>query len=170
MQQRGCEMARRGMRKGVYWGSLVLGWFEHLQDNELTSADYRILFFLCENMKESDNTAYKRQKQIAQELNMDKGNVSKCIKRLSEKQFIAKASNGFMINPHLFYVGKTYKTERALLRNDFESLLSKKNLQSRFSLNEDEHKLEIETYEINNTNKYDDIFAVKDYNDDEFPF
>lgn len=125
----------------VYWGAIILKWFEHLQDNDLTSADYKVLFFLCQNMNINENIAYIRQKQIAEDLNMDKGNVSKCIRRLSQKQFIIKSEIGFMINPHLFYVGKS-KGDRFRLRDNFDSLLNEKSIEPRFYLNEDDYKLE----------------------------
>lgn len=135
-------MVRRKERK-VYWGAFILEWFEHLQDAELSSSDYRILFFLCQKMKPYDNTIYMRQKQMSEELNMDKGNVSKCIKKLCEKQFIVKITNGFMVNPHLFYVGKGHPGSREELRNNFDEFLYHNKLSPRFYLNELEHKLEI---------------------------
>ncbi|MEY8742853.1 replication/maintenance protein RepL [Bacillales bacterium AN1005] len=136
-------MARRnrGNEGKVYWGAIILEWFEHLQDNDLTSADYKVLFFLCQKMNISENIAYVRQKQIAEELNMDKGNVSKCIKRLSEKQFIIKSDMGFMINPNLFYIGKS-RNDRFRLRDNFDILLDEKDIEPRFYLNEDDYILE----------------------------
>lgn len=124
----------------VYWGAFILDWFKHLQDNDLSAADYRILFYLCEKMMTGDNTAHLKQKTIAKDLAMDKGNVSKCLKKLCTKQFIAKADNGYMINPHLFYAG--YKI-REDLRHEFDNLLTGPQ---RFYMNEDEHKLEVEYF------------------------
>lgn len=135
-------MARRTRRaRNVYWGALILGWFEHLQDHDLSAADYRILFYLCEKMLSNDNTAHLKQKTIAADLNMDKGNVSKCLKKLSVKQFIAKASDGYMINPHLFYVGSDPQ-HRESLRDTFDDLLEN----PRFYLNEDEYTLEVQDH------------------------
>ncbi|MCK2021259.1 MarR family transcriptional regulator [Peribacillus frigoritolerans] len=144
-------MARRRKEKNVYWGAFVLGWFEHLQDNELTSSDYKILFFLCQKMNINDNKVYLKQKQIAEDLSMDKGNVSKCIKKLCEKQFVVKSANGYMINPHLFYVGKRNTIDRDELRDDFDELLDEIGLKPRFSLNEDEYTLElVSDHQLNN--------------------
>lgn len=126
--------------KKVFWGALVLEWFKYLQDADLTSADYKVLFYLCEQMMFEDNTAYLRQKQIAEDLNMNKGNVSKSVKRLLSKQFIAKSKNGFMINPHLFYVGKAVRDDRLELRDRFDNLLE---TDRRFGLNEDDNQLEL---------------------------
>ncbi|MMZ55014.1 hypothetical protein D1872_168500 [compost metagenome] len=131
---------RRYNRGGVYWGAFILEWFKYLQDTELSSADYRVLFFLCEIMKIDDNVAYVKQKEISIKLNMDKGNVSKCITKLREKQFIAKSTSGFMINPHLFYIGARQREIRENLREQFDSLLS---ITPRFNLNEDLHALEV---------------------------
>lgn len=141
------------MRKGVfrvkrkiptvaYWRA-ILDWFKILQENELTSSDYKILFYLCEKMSFQENEVHVRQKKIAEELNMNKGNVSKCIKRLCEKQFIVKAEYGFMINPHLFYVGKGYKHDREILRESFDELLALRGIQPRIYLNENEFQLEV---------------------------
>lgn len=110
----------RGRR--VYWGALILGWFEHLQDADLTGSDYKVLFLLCEKMHFTDNRTLLKQKEISEILHMDKGNVSKCIKRLSNKQFIAKIPGGFMINPHLFYVGKGPQ-ERQHFREVFDDII-----------------------------------------------
>ncbi|MEK6449692.1 helix-turn-helix domain-containing protein [Priestia aryabhattai] len=140
-------MVRR-KEKTVYWGAFILEWFGYLQDHDLSSSDYRILFFLCQNMKSYDNSIYMRQKQISEELNMDKGNVSKCIKKLCEKQFIVKIPNGFMVNPHLFYVGKGHPGSREELRDNFDSFLRKNKLSPRFYLNELERKLELDPNEI----------------------
>jgi len=134
---------RRNIPKAAYWGAIILDWFKYLQDNELTSSDYKVLFYLCEKMSFQENGVHLRQKKIAEELNMDKGNVSKCIKRLCEKQFIVKAENGFMVNPHLFYVGKSYKYDRETLRDSFDELLKSSDIEPRFYLNEDEFELEV---------------------------
>lgn len=131
-------MTRRS-KKDNYWGALILDWFHYLQDEDFRSSDYKILFHLCSKMKHDDNTAYLKQKEIAEHLNMNKGNVSKSIKRLTENQFIIKRDNGFMINPHLFYVGRFSDS----LREDFDDLLLEKNEEPRFSLNVDEHKLDL---------------------------
>lgn len=124
----------------VYWGAFILDWFKHLQDNDLTSSDYKVLFYLCEKMNSNENKVYLKQKTLAEVLSMDKGNVSKCIKRLSEKQFIAKVDNGYMINPHLFYIGKRPEA-RYELREMFDELLEKKGVECRFYLDEDDYKL-----------------------------
>ncbi|WMX58956.1 helix-turn-helix domain-containing protein [Peribacillus sp. R9-11] len=141
-----------------YWGALVLDWFTHLQDNELSGSDYKVLFFLCEKMQASDNSIYLRQKQIAQELSMDKGNVSKCIKMLSEKQFIVKKPNGFMINPNLFYVGKRSRELREMIRLEFYKLLIAQEKTPRFYLHEDEHILEVTDLERQQLDETEGMF------------
>lgn len=138
-------MVRRE-RKKIYWGAIILGWFHHLRDSDLTSSDYRVLFYLCEKMEFTRNRILLRQKEIAQDLHMDKGNVSKCISRLCEKQFIAKVPSGFMINPHLFYVGKTNPADRYDLRDEFDQALEANGLSPLFELDEMESKLEYGPY------------------------
>lgn len=133
---------KRRTGNGVYWGAFVLEWFTHLHSSNLNSTDYRVLFFLCEKMKDDDNTAYLKQKEIAEVLNMDKGNVSKSVKKLREEQFIFKNKNGFMINPHLFYVAKGRSIDRETLRGEFDDLIYKAGLKRKFNMNEDEHRLE----------------------------
>ncbi|BAH42917.1 hypothetical protein BBR47_19400 [Brevibacillus brevis NBRC 100599] len=128
--------------RNVYWGAFILDWFKYLQDHELSAADYRILFYLCHKMYNDDNTARVRQKIISHDLAMDKGNVSKCLKKLRTKQFIAKAPDGYMINPHLFYAGNGYHN-RENLRDSFDRLLIDESESLRFSFNEDEHTLEV---------------------------
>lgn len=152
-------MIRRKRRKeqSVYWGAFILDWFKYLQDYDLTSSDYKILFYLCENMEKGNNTVYMKQKQIAENLNMDKGNVSKCIKKLYEKQFIVKSSNGFVVNPHLFYVGKRDARDRDELREYFDELLIANGIEPRFLLNEDEHRLEEMILENNDEDRFEDF-------------
>lgn len=135
-------MARKIFDRKNYWGALVLDWFRYLQDNDLTSSDYKILFFLCQEMNAEDNAVHLKQKNISEILSMDKGNVSKCIKKLIERQFIAKIDTGFMINPHLFYVGKRHQRDREQIRDKFDTLLGTKEMERRFNLNEEEFKLE----------------------------
>lgn len=137
-------MARRSRytTRNVYWGAFVLEWFKHLQDARLSAADYRALFYLCENMLPSDNMARVKQKDIAENLNMDKGNVSKCLKKLCAIQFIIKAPDGYMINPHLFYIGGD-PNHRQDLREIFDELLRTLKISPRFNMNEDEHTLEV---------------------------
>ena len=132
-------------QRKVYWGAFILDWFKYLQDNDLTSSDYKVLFYLCENMEFKNNTVYLKQKNIADKLNMDKGNVSKCIKRLSIKQFIVKVDQGYMINPHLFYVGKRDLESREELREIFDEIVNSYGINPKFRMNEIEYKLEKST-------------------------
>ena len=75
-------MRRRGRPKdNVYWGAFILKWFELLQTSNFTGTDYKVLFFLCSKMDPRTNNIYIKQIQIAQELHLDKGNVSKAIKK-----------------------------------------------------------------------------------------
>lgn len=125
-------------RKTIYWGAFILEWFNHLQDPELTGVDYKILFYLCEKMQFTDNRVLIRQKEVAEELHMDKGNISKSIKKLCNKQFISKIPNGFMVNPHLFYIGKSNPNERYLLRMEFDQSVTKNGLVPLFDMNEED--------------------------------
>lgn len=148
----------------VYWGAFILEWFKYLQDRDLTGSDYKVLFYLCEKMDSNENKVYLKQKTLAQQLSMDKGNVSKCIKRLCEKQFIAKVDNGYMINPHLFYIGKRDPIARYELREKFDDVLNKRGIECRFELNEDE-------YELNEyPNERNPVFLNMGNDDDNSPF
>ena len=115
----------------VYWGEIV-DWFRILQENELTSSDYKVLFYLFEKMSFQGNEVFIRQQKIAEDMNSNKGNVSKCIKRLSEKQLITKTEFGFMINPHLFYVGSEYMHKKDKDHQLFDELLALKGIHPRF--------------------------------------
>lgn len=131
-------MRRRGRsRENIYWGAFVLKWFELLQNPDFTGTDYKVLFFLCSKMDSRTNNIYTKQVQIANELIMDKGNVSKSIKKLREEQFIAKIPNGFMVNPHLFYIGKSQREAREEIRDQFDLLVE----DPRFIMDEDEGEL-----------------------------
>ena len=93
-------------------------------------------------MNTDNNIAYLKQKRVADDFPMDKGNVSKCFTKLMEKQFIAKVESGYMINPHLFYIGKKNHVDRREIRQLFDSIIVENNLERRFNLNEDEYKIE----------------------------
>lgn len=149
-------MKTRNRRK-IYWGAIILGWFKYLRDPDLTTSDYKILFFLCEKMEFNRNRTLLKQKEITEELHMDKGNVSKCIKRLCEKQFIVKIPSGFMINPHLFYVGKASPADRDSLRSEFDEAIRKNGMDPLFEMNELDYELEYGNQD------YDD-FNFKDWN------
>ena len=125
-----------------FWGSFILGWFDQLQDSELNGTDYRTMFYLCEEMNHENNVTYLKQKQIAEHLRTNKGNVSRSITKLKRKQFITKSENGFMINPHLFYVGKNAATLRFRLRDTFDELVYEREGFVRFYMNEDIYELE----------------------------
>ncbi|MDQ0253926.1 RIO-like serine/threonine protein kinase [Evansella vedderi] len=133
---------RRGSVK-PYWGAFMLDWFKFLQDPQLTSSDYKVLFYLCSQVIPENNNAYVRQKQIAENLRMDKGNVSKSIKRLISKQFIIKSTNGFMINPHLFSIGKVNYRDRESLRETFDDLVSEANMDLKYEANEEDSCVDV---------------------------
>jgi hypothetical protein len=136
-------MPRRRTRQiNFFWGSFVLGWFRELRNSDLGGPDYRVLFYLCEKMKSDDNTAYFKQKELARRLRMDKGNISKSITKLRDNQFIVKCENGYMINPHLFYVGMNRQL-RGFNQDRFDSLLEAENRTPIYFLNEDEYALEV---------------------------
>lgn len=134
-------MRKKYYTKQYVWGSLTLGWFNELRNSNLGGPEYKVLFFLCEKMKQDDNVAYVKQKDIASKLYMDRGNISKCIKKLREKQYIAKCENGFMINPHLFSVGQLNPHAREHILDRFDSLLTTEGKVSTFELNYDEYAL-----------------------------
>lgn len=134
------QMARRKERyvTNVYWGGFILRFFHYLQDHNLGAIDYRIFFYFCEKMNTDDNLVRKKQITIAGELNIDKANVSRSLKKLCQLQFIAKVkTEGYMVNPHLLYAGNGY-TLRKKLRTDFDALVDS----PRFYMNEDDRILE----------------------------
>lgn len=136
-------MARNQKQYKFFWGSFVVGWFREMRNSNLGTPEYKILFYLCEKMKSDDNIAYVKQKELARRLRMDKGNISKAIKKLRDNQFIAKCENGFMINPHLFYMGMK-RDLRFYMRDKFEEILLAEGREPKYYLNEDEYVLEVD--------------------------
>lgn len=132
-------MARR--RQTSYWGAITLDTFLYLQDENLQSSDYKIFFLLCSRMIRETNIAHIRQKSISEILKLHKSSVSKSIKRLMERQIIGKIENGYMINPHLFYVGKARAEDREQIRYDFDKRIIERDLQRRFYMDEHESRL-----------------------------
>lgn len=135
-------MAKGKIPRNAYWGAIILDSFKFLQDNEFTGSDYKVLFYLCEYMNKEDNHVYVRQKRIAEDMKMDKGNISRSISKLRDKQLIVKSETGFMLNPHLFYVGKPDRESRIQIRSVFDTLIRDQGKVPRFNLNEDEYYLE----------------------------
>ncbi|ARR10788.1 replication/maintenance protein RepL [Paenibacillus bovis] len=122
-----------------YWGAIVLDFLRILHSDNLSSAEYKIFFFLTDKMSRSDNRVDMKQSVISTYLNMDKATVSKAIKRLCELQWILKLSTGsFMVNPHLIYVGNR-GIER--VRDNFDRFLEQKGLPERFEMNDANREL-----------------------------
>lgn len=136
-------------KQTIYWGAITLDTFSHLQDNDLQGADYKVLFLLCHEMMKENNIAYLKQKNISEKLELHKSSISKAIKKLTEKQIIAKVENGFMINPHLFYVGRGKAEYRREIRYEFDSTIIEKNLRPRFEMDEAESELRDYGYSFN---------------------
>ncbi|MEK5586660.1 replication/maintenance protein RepL [Paenibacillus sp. FSL P2-0536] len=135
---RGNRYRGRNYVSNVYWGAIVFEFFRHLQDHDLSAVDHRILFYMCEKMDTNDNLVHVRQITIARELNIDKANVSRSLKKLCHKQFILKyRSEGYMVNPHLLYGGNGWKN-KDMLRQTFDNLTD----EPRFYLNDDDKILE----------------------------
>lgn len=134
-------LKREKLRSANYWGAVILDWFEELNRLDLNRSDYRTLFFICSQMESQTNTAHIKQIMIAKDLKMDKGNVSKSIKNLIDLQFIVKTESGFMVNPHLFYVGKARAEDRALLRKNFDDYVIDSGESTIYFMDESEAKL-----------------------------
>ncbi len=139
-------MVRRSSQsKSVYWGAIVLDTFEQLLKAKLCGNDLRVFLYLCSKMLHEDNTCYENQKSISDNLQIHKTSVSKAIKVLVEKQFIAKAVSPkrFMINPHLFYIAKKNPVEREDIRARFDKIVRSTNQEPLFYMNEDTNTLEL---------------------------
>lgn len=134
-------LRKEKLRSANYWGAVVLDWFEELNRLELNRSDYRTLFFIFSQMESQTNTAHIKQIMIAKELKMDKGNVSKSIKNLVSLQFIVRTESGFMVNPHLFYVGKARAEGRALLRKTFDNYVVESGESLIYHMDESEARL-----------------------------
>jgi hypothetical protein len=55
-----------------------------------------------------------RRKEICEEMNLQSSNMSKCIKRLKEKQLIDGDRGVYVINPKLFWKGTQKEREKLL--------------------------------------------------------
>ena len=135
-------------RNTVYWGAFVLDTFDLFLKDDLSRNEFEIFFFLCKKMDTSTNKVFLRQKDILSELREDydiskaKGTVSKAIKGLLEKQYIAKQVHGvgYMINPNLFYTGGKFDLSDKI--QIFNDKLLKQGISPMYELNPDLGKLE----------------------------
>jgi len=114
---------RKKPRSNNYWGAIILDWFDELNRLNLSRSDYKTMFYILSQIESTNNTAHVKQNEIAKNLGMDKGNVSRSIKNLIDLQFVMKLENGFIVNPHLFYVGKGKTEAREKIRSYFDEIL-----------------------------------------------
>lgn len=96
---------------------------ELLSKLRLTSVELSTLLFLCSKMEIDNNVVYIKQKEISEELDLDKSNLSKAIKTLRELGLIVKVKNGYMVNPNLIYIGKKEMKKIRAMHEFFESKL-----------------------------------------------
>lgn len=135
-------------RKNVYWGAFVLDTFDLFLKDDLSRNEYEIFFFLCKKMDTNTNKVFVRQKDILNALRDDhniskaKGTISKAIKGLLEKQYIAKQVNGvgYMINPSMFYTGGKLDVSGKI--QSFNDNLSKQGISPMYELDSDSGKIE----------------------------
>ena len=146
-----------------FWGTIMLDALKLFYDKEMNfnANEMKVFFYLCdsiivektrkyseiEDIEEPDRSPVT-QVQIAEDLQIDKANVSRIIKKLCEKQFIAKARLGFYINPHILYIGKARDNERSSVRNGFDKVVTEQQGFARFYFDESERILKDHLREI----------------------
>lgn len=101
------------------------GWFamrqnalKEFRNAKLNGRDYDVLFCLLENL-DFENLIHINQTDIAQELNMEKTNVNRSIKRLSELGALLKGPKvgrncTYRLNPNFGWKGSTKNHEKAI--------------------------------------------------------
>lgn len=131
------------MNQTIYWGAIILDSFKYLANDDLKASDYKTLFYLMSKINYTNNIASVKQKTISDDLSMHKSSISKSISNLENLQYIVKADqlSGYMVNPNIFYVGKSNAMERRQIRINFDFLLSQNGIEPRFSMLELEGKL-----------------------------
>lgn len=131
-------------RKTMYWGAMITSAMVISIHYRLTSAEFSIFLYLCEEADAEYNIASLRQVDILENLtthynwDISKSTVSKSINALMKSTFITKANDrvGFMINPNVFYYGGR-KSWRQKAHN-FNRYLNENGQQEEFYLDEDE--------------------------------
>ncbi|MTB65221.1 hypothetical protein GGG87_09460 [Streptococcus sp. zg-86] len=100
-----------------YKRALNIKWFattrigiEELAKNtnfELTSSDFRLLFYLLSKIDEDNRATIPKQKDISAEINISIRKISEGLRRLREAKIIVKTdeSKSYFINPAFFYTG-----------------------------------------------------------------
>lgn len=144
------------MNQIIYWGAVVLDSFKYLSSDDLKASDYKTLLYLMSRINYTNNVASVKQKTISEDLKMHKSSISKSISNLENLQYIAKADefSGYMVNPNIFYVGKSNAMERRQIRINFDFLLAQNGFEPRFKMLEYEGKLlasdddEIESFNL----------------------
>lgn len=99
------------------WGAIVHEGIEQLLSCDLTATDYEILLHLFLIMNESNNIALTSQKMLGNLKNSyqegskikNKSTISRSINKMIDCNILKRMDGGFMINPNIYYFGKTWK-------------------------------------------------------------
>lgn len=89
------------IQKGITYVHTFVDNLEKLGKN-MSGAEYTIMIRLCKLMQHGNLIASVSQSALAEELGMSKSNVSKCWKKLIDKNILAQEGKHTMINANLF--------------------------------------------------------------------
>lgn len=103
-----------------YWGALTRPGAEWLAQSGLSSASFKIFFFLVSQLNDENlitQPRYALFKALRNDTGISKATFYKAFDTLIEKKILYKYKNGYMVNPNIFYMGG--KKNARLLELDF---------------------------------------------------
>lgn len=144
-------------RRQIYWGAIILDGLKYMLKQNLKMSDFQVLIYLMDIM-DNQNRSISSQKELALNLNLNPGTISRAIGRLNNSQLITKIHGGYMINPNFFYVMKNAKYDRIELREKFQATIEENGEKLKVAFNESKRKFlseeEIEYLIDNETSQY----------------
>lgn len=103
-------MSRYKRTLNIKWFATTKLGIEELAKNtdfQLTSSDFRLLFYLLSKLDEDNRATIPKQQDISDEINISIRKISEGLRRLREAKIIVKTDEAktYFINPTFFYTG-----------------------------------------------------------------